>query len=500
MKWRNTRLLITIASVVLLFVVSAMVVSAGKFLNDLPPNLDAEYRGSDECQTCHNEAGLWDVWSATAHAWTIRPATEETVSGALLGENAPEIPWPNGAQSLTLQDIDYVVGGRYTQQFISVRNRDDGEAGYYILPVVWHIPQNDTQEGRWTMADSGDWTAPEQDWRRTCAGCHTTNLTLEALESGAAFAFAVDWQSGDVELGVGCEACHGPGGDHGGGVNPMPRTPDAQVCAQCHVQGLDASGMHPFPLTYQPGLPFDDTVFTMTPEDDEMVWWSTGHARVGASQYNEWIESGHATAAITLQSSALAEDWCLRCHTAPPDSTDTEPEAVEQSLMDIQYGVTCVTCHNVHPSDSQPYPALDLWTPDDDKRPQQPLDLSDGKYHTYLPGDALQEGEIADVRFLLQDEPYTLCVGCHNSMTPDGETMLVGETLHHPVQEMFEGYQVVAGVEGLPSTHFTREEGPRCMMCHMPRTATIGEFGRPVSHRLTPAYRIDEHGFTVSGR
>ena len=485
-----------VLTTVILVVAAGAVLGAGKTLFAEPPNLGADYRGSESCSTCHNrdDHGLWEAWSFTAHAWSIRPANQQTVMGDLSEENRPAISWPDGEQRpLTLADITYTIGGRYTQLYISVFEREDGEEGYHVLPVTWNIPQTDQQEGVWTLEESADWTLAENDWRITCAGCHTSNLTGEALQRGADFELVGDWQSGDIELGIGCEACHGPGGDHGGGANPMPRTPDAQVCGQCHSQGLDVSGDHPFPLNYQPGLPFDETVFVMAGLDDEAVWWSTGHARASASQYNEWLESAHATSVTTLQESELAEDWCLRCHTAPLDSTDPDPEPVEQLVADTQFGVTCVTCHNLHPSDSQPRSGL-FQDDVEDKRPYHGLDLSEGKYNAYIPGLMLQDGEDPGVRFLMQADPYTLCVECHNSTTSTGEVMLVGEVLHHPVQEMFEGHEIIEPVAGTPSTHFSAEEGPRCMTCHMPRTIAIGEYGRSPSHRLLPALpgEVDE--------
>ena len=165
----------------------------------------------------------------------------------------------------------------------------------------------------------------------------------------------------------------------------MPRTPDAQVCGQCHAQGHDPSGEFPFPLDYQPGLPLDESVFTLVETDDETAWWPDGHARVSASQYNEWLNSGHAASLTTLQESELAEDACLRCHAAPPDATDPTPE-VEWTLEDAQYGVTCVTCHNPHPSESRPRPPLDLDGGDDEENPAtRPLDSMHGeRAHAWL--------------------------------------------------------------------------------------------------------------------
>ena len=43
-------------------------------------------------------------------------------------------------------------------------------------------------------------------WERNCVGCHVTGLTL--LDRNASTEFVAE----HAEDGVGCEACHGPGG------------------------------------------------------------------------------------------------------------------------------------------------------------------------------------------------------------------------------------------------------------------------------------------------
>ena len=458
-----------------------------------PPNLGADYIGSQRCANCHNEDGaeLWDAWHTTAHARMAQVASPETVLGDLSEAGAPLITWPDGTKrALTLDDIAYTFGGRYVQRYVT-QWEDGGMVHFYVLPVQWNVPQDDGQQGTWTPYHPDDWATPPRDWRVACAGCHTTGLNRENPTAQTQFVSLEDWREGDVELGVGCEACHGPAGEHEGGDNPMPRTPDAQICGQCHSQGQDPSGEHGYPVGYQPGLALDETVFAFAPAEDAATWWPDGHART-YNQYPEWLTSGHARALETLLESEQADDACLRCHTTLPDTTDPTPndeeDAAPFTLADARYGVTCAACHNPHAAESQPKapPSQDIFF--DDSRYIPPSHVV-GAWARVVPAQMVRAWQqVRDaLPMLLQADPYTLCVRCHNSATPEGALMLMDGAPHHPVQEMFEGRTLVEQVAGVPSAHFQEAEGPRCVTCHMPRTVQIGEFGRAGSHTMSPA-------------
>jgi hypothetical protein len=78
--------------------------------------------------------------------------------------------------------------------------------------VVW-----DTEDGGWfhlypeqdlPPEDGFHWTGPFKNWNARCAVCHATDF-----ETGYDVATRT-YASTQTEIGVGCEACHGPGGDH----------------------------------------------------------------------------------------------------------------------------------------------------------------------------------------------------------------------------------------------------------------------------------------------
>ena len=139
-----------------------------------PPNLGAAYVGSVFCEMCHTQA---DAWHASGHAQLVRPASPETILGDLSDTAAVTITWPDGSERPVIaDDITYVLGGLYMQQYVSVMNRPNGTTGYYVLPIQWNIPQTDEQVGMWTPYRLEDWQEPARDWRTACAGCHTTGL------------------------------------------------------------------------------------------------------------------------------------------------------------------------------------------------------------------------------------------------------------------------------------------------------------------------------------
>ena len=78
--------------------------------------------------------------------------------------------------------------------------------------VVW-----DTEQGEWfhlypeqdLPPDDGlHWTGPYKTWNARCAECHATGF--EKNYDAATRTYA----STQAEIGVGCEACHGPGAAH----------------------------------------------------------------------------------------------------------------------------------------------------------------------------------------------------------------------------------------------------------------------------------------------
>jgi predicted CXXCH cytochrome family protein len=100
--------------------------------------------------------------------------------------------------------VDYTLGAKRYQGYLS--QLPDGRI--YVLPAFWQI-----ESGRWI-----DWKEitpiPDgahdlrQIWNANCFNCHATNL-VQGYDV-AAKQYRTTW----TEMGIGCEACHGPGREH----------------------------------------------------------------------------------------------------------------------------------------------------------------------------------------------------------------------------------------------------------------------------------------------
>ncbi|HJU42490.1 MAG TPA: HEAT repeat domain-containing protein [Vicinamibacterales bacterium] len=100
--------------------------------------------------------------------------------------------------------VDYTLGAKRYQGYLSTLP----EGRIYVLPVFWHVATK-----RWV-----DWKEitpiPDsahdirQIWNRNCFNCHGTNI-VQGYDIASK-----QYRSTWTEMGIGCEACHGPGREH----------------------------------------------------------------------------------------------------------------------------------------------------------------------------------------------------------------------------------------------------------------------------------------------
>lgn len=248
--------------------------------------------GSDSCRSCHPEQ--WRSWHDSWH----RTMTQPVAPGPL------ELAARAGSETLILapfagEQLDYAgfratmdrdgdgrprvrvgrlddegrpiagsvldatvalsVGSHRYQQYVAFLDRGGGAGELWRLPVAWH-----RGEQRWIHMN-GAFVEPEGEpgaladyerhlsrWNDNCIFCHNT-------EAAPGIDDAAQFQSRVGELGIACEACHGPADAHvarhrgnplrrllagraadGSISNPARLDParESAICGRCHGQRI----------------------------------------------------------------------------------------------------------------------------------------------------------------------------------------------------------------------------------------------------------------------
>ncbi|MGI9437106.1 MAG: multiheme c-type cytochrome, partial [Geminicoccaceae bacterium] len=179
------------------------------------------YVGSESCAECHQ--GITRAWEQSHHAlaWTLPDKTtvlgnfddamfqhEGMTARFMSDEQNFHVETEGAGGSQTRFQVEGVVGIAPLQQYLVAT-----EAGrFQALDVAWDIgrarwyhlyPDHDLKPG-----DGLHWTGPYKTWNARCAECHATGFEKNYDPRTHRF------KSTQAEIGVGCEACHGPGEAH----------------------------------------------------------------------------------------------------------------------------------------------------------------------------------------------------------------------------------------------------------------------------------------------
>ncbi len=360
------------------------------------PSDKATYVGAEKCKTCHSDrfTGLQE----TLHPRMIQDIKANPKANiADWTKLTTDIP----TATVKLENVVFTLGSKYRQRYIEKQGDD-----LVVQPTQWN-----NSSKKWTIAKAGSWIGG-------CVGCHTTGFDPASKK----------W----ADIGVTCEACHGPGSEHvaaGGGKGRFIwATPDAQVCGQCHTR-KDPAEKAAWPAPFRPG---GDSVakFKSVPKSESASWWKDGHAKEHRQQYLEWLESGHAKALETIKKREGVPDSCLNCHSEDYREAIKEKQT-PPTVKTAQFAITCVTCHKTHSK-----------------------------------GTGVSQ---------LREEEFKLCTGCHT-----GGEIKAGSAVHHPMKEAFEGKGAI-NVEGKPSPHLGKAN---CAQCHMIGTAKSSSQDDVATHNV----------------
>lgn len=338
-----------------------------------PPAVDAKaYVGSASCVECHPQVEA--QWRQSHHALAERLLETELdrepfenqepvqhgslLSRPLLEDGTMKMETVDGSGTLRAFSCRRVIGVHPLRQFLVEAPGGRLQA----LSLAWDpkekewfdvFGEEDRRPGEW-----GFWAGRGMNWNAMCADCHNTAFRKQYDPKEDRY------QSEWLELGVGCEACHGPGADHddwqrqnrGEKGDPflaamtlqedMSRWTD--VCGTCHARRGELQE------DYQPGQPLLDSFLPEMP-NHSAVFHPDGQILEEDYEYSSFLLSRMHAAGVTclachdphsgglrMQGNAL----CLQCH-QDRLSEDLGPiDPAEHSNHDpAGPGGQCIACH-----------------------------------------------------------------------------------------------------------------------------------------------------------
>ncbi|MEW6337086.1 MAG: hypothetical protein AB1625_06755 [Acidobacteriota bacterium] len=313
--------------------------------------------------------------------------------------NAPKLSAESGRYFVTIGDLKMPViftqggTGEWKQRYgvrIPVTDRPGGlSAEIYMTPIQYNEAPD-----TYVLYNIGNWydASNQPKWKagmtstqvashggtysKKCIGCHTTGLrgigqtsTGEWLYNGwvavlynasdpSYFDYDGDGQAEIVNIG--CEACHGPGGDHilsGGSpskiVNPAKLSTEEanEVCGQCHIRVLSTpAGTHEWPFndaTKTPWVPGSGESLASYYKDAG-GYWPDGKT---SKQHHQQLEDLYRSTKPTFQFHPVR---CTECHNSH-NQTGNQAQLVEQ-IVDGSLTIPtrnndntlCLACHATH--------------------------------------------------------------------------------------------------------------------------------------------------------
>jgi Cytochrome c554 and c-prime len=402
--WRATALSVTVAvTLLLMYLQRSHATAAHEAATRHRPTAQPAggYVASVECRACHPEQ--YASWRASYHSTMTQAATPGSVrgdfSGTVLQHGSERVQLTRQGDQFAMQVLPPVAGvqtvnplplGQYPVSIVT---------GSHHMQVYWYETGRGRELGQLPFAylhEDARWVPrsmlflrpPDRfragetgRWNASCLHCHATRAQPRLDPSG-------NHDTLVVELGIACEACHGPAHEHvarysspvqryashlsaGAGtqhaiVHPGRLTAGraSEICSQCHAiwqpRKEHAASRYQTGLAYRPGDDPEQTMWLFAPSrigEDERIrkalsqdrdyargqFWSDGQARISGREYNGMIESP------CMKSAELS---CLSCHDMhrkPADARPVSEWANDQLAADKgnEHGdAACLSCHN----------------------------------------------------------------------------------------------------------------------------------------------------------
>ena len=284
------------------------------------PGDSARYVGSASCKSCHS--AVYEGWRKTRMANVVLDPREHP--DAII----PDLSKADPLVTFSKDEIALVYGSKWKQRYFKKIGDD-----FFPLPAQWDVT-NKVWRPYKVKAGTDWWTKyyPDDNMQRptgpTCDGCHAVNYDIDAKKP--------------AEWNVGCEKCHGPGGDHAKTptsaniINPAKLNfVDANnTCIQCHSQGQPlmaavAGKAYDWPVGFVMGKRLSDfwKLEEHQPGETTFTHFADGTAHKNRMQGNDFVNSAMYTHGIT----------CATCHDAHGSAND--------ALLRKPANVICLDCH-----------------------------------------------------------------------------------------------------------------------------------------------------------
>ena len=378
---------------------------AAELATEAPQATRPGYATSNRCEACHPEQ--YDTWHHGYHRTMTTYASPETIKGDFnnvhlvgggydvtlyrqgddfmadmvdpvwqyevdFGQIPP--PGPGEAPPRVQRRISLVTGSHHMQAYWVPTGIDNAQMS---LPFTYLF-----EDHRWVPRGEVFLHPPGgrhqiQVWNVSCIRCHSTG--------GQPLAHTQPIQTRVAEMGVACEACHGPAGAHiaanqnplrrywlhlrGGAdptiVNParLPALRASEVCGQCHsLTDVTDEIERGEGKTYQPGQDLEASMPLLRPlhmtaalqkhmQDDPQYFgnyfWADGTGRVSSRDMSGLIESK------CMKSGTL---WCGTCHTfhnSDPNNLLSKDAATDAPCLRCHAKIgSAITAHTHHASGS----------------------------------------------------------------------------------------------------------------------------------------------------
>lgn len=310
------------------------------------------YVSSNACLGCH--PGEHASFSRTFHRTMTQDANAKTVLAPL------DAPFERRGDAVFFDGKRIVLAtGSHREQAYWV----DGPSrpGELVLvPFVWMIREKKLLPRNEAFLTPPDVPLGATHWSGNCIACHAVAGEPRRDDHGLSFATRA------AELGIACEACHGPGAAHVDRhrdpvgrylargkddptiVNPkkLPAERSAAVCGQCHAYAYPRDEAewwsHGYARTFRAGDTLAASRHVILPQtferkdaprieaDIDSLFWKDGTIRVGGREYNGMIASKCTQGGIT----------CTSCHSMH------RGDPAGQISPDRAGNVACTSCHS----------------------------------------------------------------------------------------------------------------------------------------------------------